>query len=294
MNSYAKKARLWLKHRGRLVRSLMLTEDSYRPIFVCGLMGSGTTIVSRLLDQEFEIAGVANESARNAERSSPIHSRPSHAFGSPAEFLTALLLPEPLTERQVQRVRRDLLRYYRSKVGPLDGDLKYVVDKAPNAHLMRTSGLGRAFPQGTFLLLFRDPRGAVEGLRRKWSVFSNATLDDTCKFWCQVHERFMSDVENHMDRVVALPYEMLCEDPERALDRLERAVGLRRRDVPKTMSDRADTEGFGLRNVVGGRIEVRPAPNQKALDRLSPDDLERIEELCGPTYRTMSDRFIHH
>ena len=166
-----------------------------------------------------------------------------------------------------------------------------IVDKAPNAHLVRTPALRAAFPRSKFLFIYRDPVSAVEGLRRKWSVCAEAPFEHVARFWVLLHETFERDTAFFRDDVIPVPYEVLTENPESVLEALETAVPLRRRDALRTMGNKANREGFGLRNVSDGKIEVVKGVSRSARDRLEPRSLAMVEEIAVPVFERLARNF---
>lgn len=288
---YVKAARIRLRSSFRAMRAVFRPiRNDTEPLFICGAMGSGTTLITRLIDQHFHVAGVANETALQIPRGSPLHVRSSYRYTSLHQMARALFVPpdvDPIT------LRVDLLDYYRRiqrTKGP-DADEVVVVDKAPNAHLVRAAALRAAFPRSKFLFIYRNPISAVEGLRRKWSVCADAPFEHVTRFWVLLHETFERDTAFFRDDVIPIPYEVLTEDPERVLDAIERQVPLRRRSELKQYGNRPNQEGFGLRNVSGGQIKVVKGVSQAARHRLEPRYLEIVEEIAVPIYERLSRNF---
>ena len=119
---------------------------------------------------------------------------------------------------------------------------------------------------------------AVEGLRRKWSVCADAPFEHVARFWVLLHETFERDTAFFRDDVIPVPYELFTEAPDRVLASIERQVPLRRRQELRTLENRSNEEGFGLRNVSGGQIKVVKGVSQAARDRLERRYLELVDE----------------
>jgi len=289
--NYAKWGRVRLRAALRAVRGAFLPlKNDTEPLFICGAMGSGTTLITRLIDQHFHVNGVANETALQIPRRSPLSIRGSHNYQSLEELSRALFVHpdvDPIT------VRVDLLSYYRriQRRKGEDGKEVVVVDKAPNAHLVRTPALRAAFPRCKFLFIYRDPISAVEGLRRKWAVCAAAPFEHVARFWVLLHETFERDTAFFRDDVIAVPYEVLTEDPDRVLAAIETAVPLRRREVLRSLGNKENREGFGLRNVSGGKIKVVKGVSRSARDRLEPRSLELVEEIAVPVFERLTRSF---
>lgn len=288
---WARKVRNRLRGARRAVRGAFLPlKHDTEPLFICGAMGSGTTLITRLIDQHFHVNGVANETALQIPRRSPLSIRGSHNYRSLEQMSRALFVRgdvDPIT------IRVDLLDYYRRIQRRSGEDAKevVVVDKAPNAHLVRTPALRAAFPRCKFVFIYRDPVSAVEGLRRKWTVCAEAPFEHVARFWVLLHETFERDTAFFRDDVIPVPYEVLTEDPQSVLAALEAAVPLRRREALRTMGNKANREGFGLRNVSGGKIEVVKGVSRSARDRLEPRSLELVEEIAVPVFERLSRNF---
>ncbi len=291
MKTYSKAIRGHVRAAYRSAKAtLEPVRNNIEPLFICGAMGSGTTLITRLIDQHFHVVGVANETALQITRSSPLHIRKSHRYRSLEDLSRALFLPldvDPIG------LRVDLLDYYRrvQRSNTSDGNETVVVDKAPNAHLVRAPGLKAAFPEGKFLFIFRNPMSAVEGLRRKWAICAEAPFEHVTRFWVLMHESFERDTAFFRDSVVAVPYESLTQDPDRVLDVLAERVPLRPRAEIKITNNRPNQEGFGLRNVSRGQIKVVKGVSQAAKDRLNPGHQELVEKIAMPTYRRLLRNF---
>lgn len=291
MKTYTKAMRVRLHAMLRAVRATgQPIRNELEPLFICGAMGSGTTLITRLIDQHFHTAGVANETALQIPRSSPLYLKRSYRFRSLDEMSRAMFLSpdvDPVT------VRVDLLDYYRrvQRSTGEDASEVVVVDKAPNAHLVRTPGLRAAFPRGKFLFIFRNPLSAVEGLTRKWEICAKAPFEHVARFWVLMHESFERDTAFFRQSVIPVPYEVLTADPDRVLAALEKHVPLRKRTEPKGYGNRPNKEGFGLRNVSDGQIKVVKGVSEASKNRL-PDDLKAIvDEVAMPTYERLLRNF---
>lgn len=287
-SSYVKAARHQVRLATQAMRAVFLPiRNEIEPLFICGVMGSGTTLITRLIDQHFHTNGVANETALQIPRGSPLHIRRSRRYSNLEQMTQALFLPK---DADPGTIRVDLLDYYRRiqrRKGP-DAKEIVIVDKAPNAHLVRTPGLRAAFPRSKFLFIYRDPVSAVEGLRRKWSVCADAPFEHVARFWVLLHETFERDMAFFKDDVIPVPYEDLAESPERVLDVLAATVPLRRRESLKSYGNRSNREGFGLRNVSGGKIEVVKGVSRGARDRLESRYLEIVDEIAVPVFERLS------
>jgi hypothetical protein len=261
-----------------------LYDRGFVPIYVCGVAGSGNTLLAGLLHQHYRTAGFVRESALSMPSGAPLRIEKVATFGSLASFRAALELPGTAS---IARVRASSHALYRS-VADYPKISRLVVDKGPNVHMVRSRWLHAAFPDARFVMVYRDPVANVEGLRRKWpEVFGRAALEEVCAFWTDLHERFLADTRPFAGAVRILSYQDLVDAPERRLREVARFCGLRRRARPMALEDRPNRPGPALRNVVGGRIHVVTDADEQARRRLSSEERDVIASRTAALYASL-------
>jgi hypothetical protein len=257
------------------VRRWRNRRREYRPVFVAGAMGSGTTLLAFSLGQRFERACVIEESALQIAGSSFLHLPDLELYDSIRAYQQATL---PRDDWSPERGRADLLQLYRSHGR---GGSDVVFDKGPNVHLVRASFLARCFPQASFVAVFRDPVAVIEGFRRKWRRFGNDPLEENLRFYREVHERLLEQAPQLGSRLLVLRYEDLVEHHEAVLERLRATLRLEPVARPPRLAARANVRGQGIRNVRGGRIGVLRDGNEEAYRRLPAETVTRIRAALG-------------
>lgn len=260
------------------VRRMRNAGRAYRPVFVTGVMGSGTTLLAFSLGARYDCAAVIAESGREMPEDSFLHvPHPNHCASVAA--YQARLRPDP--SWSVEAGRESLLELYRSQArGPAD----VVIDKGPNANLVRAPFLRECFPEAHFVVVFRDPVASVEGFRRKWARFREDPLEESIRFYADLHERFLHDADGLGGRVTFVAYEILTAHHDAVLEALGRRLGLEPARRRRRLETRANVEGQGIRNVRRGRIELDPDANRKSYERLSPQEIGAIRERLDPLY----------
>lgn len=273
-----------LEHRVRApLRRHWNAGRVYRPIFVAGASGSGTSLLAVSLGQRFDCAGVVYESGLQMSPRSPLYVPPIETFASVADY-ERRLAPDPAWD--VDEARRDLLAMYRAYAwGPSD----VVIDKNPNASLLRVAFHARCFSDARFALVFRDPVANLEGLRRKWSPFSEEGLEESIRFYRACHERFLAESEPLGERAVVVEYESLVRDPDAILARLGAALDLAPARRARKLRSYPNVEGRGLRNVHRSRIGVVQDASEQARKRLPAGDVARIEAALEPLHRRLRE-----
>ncbi len=258
-----------------------LWDEDFAPVFICGASGSGTTLIASLLNQNYEVGLYLNESVRMLNTGRDLWMDKADEYPDVNAYYNALFIP---AHRPPAAIRRQLLRLYRREIiYPKTSPV--VIDKGPNAHLVRFEWLRSAFPAARFVFLFRQPVESVEGLRRKWKqVFGGSPLTDLCDFWLNMHERFLEDSADYRGQVYPLAYDTLVADPPASLARVAAFARLTTRPTPLPLPDRPAKPGKGLRNVVDGKIVVMPAAHQRVDSSLTPEEELLVAERLLPAY----------
>jgi hypothetical protein len=248
----------------------------YRPVFVAGAMGSGTTLLAFSLGQRFERACVIEESALQISERSFLHLPDLELYDSIRAYQQAIL---PRGDWSPERGRADLLELYRSHGR---GRSEVVIDKGPNVHLVRAAFLARCFPDAHFVAIFRDPVAVIEGFRRKWRRFGNDPLEENLRFYREVHESFLEQAPTLGSRLLVLRYEDLVEHHEASLERLRATLRLEPAARRPRLPTRANVRGQGIRNVRRGRIGVVRDGNVEAYRKLPAETIATIRAALGP------------
>jgi len=273
----------FFRHFVKPARRRRNARRRYRPVFVSGLMGSGTTLLALSLAQRFQCAAVIEESGHEVAADSFLHVRRPDAFPSVAAY-EASFFPEP--NWSVEAGRRALWDVYRANAA---GRSEVVIDKGPNATLVRTPFLHECFPDAHFVLVFRDPVATIEGFQRKWARFRNAPIEDAIRFYAKLHERFLADSAAFAGSISVISYEVLTVRYEAVLEALGKTLRLDPAPSRRRLATRANVEGQGIRNVRRNRIEVDPDANRKAYDRLPRAEIDRIRAQLTPLYARLDE-----
>jgi hypothetical protein len=248
----------------------------YRPIFVCGASGGGTSLLALSLGQTFDCAAVLYESTDQVPERSVLHIPHLNTFPSVDAYQRSIA---PTPAWSVDDARRDLLFCYRSYAS---GPSEVVIDKGPDANLLRAGFLARCFPRGAFVGIFRDPTANVEGFRRKWKVFGNDTLDASIRFYTLLFDTFLREAEAMPERAVLVEYERLVASPEKSLAALGARLGLAPARTRRRLWTSPNIEGMGIRNVQNNEIGFVRDANQRARDRLAPAELAALDSALAP------------
>jgi hypothetical protein len=271
---------------GGAVRRHRNAARDFRPVFVTGAMGGGTSLLALSLAQRYECACVIPEGAHQVSKHSFLHNAGVEAHPSVRAYEEAI---RPRSDWSVERGRRDLLELYRSyAAGPSD----VAFDKGPNVHLVRAGFLARCFPDAFFVVMFRDPVATVEGFRRKWPTFAQAPLEESLRFWVAIHESFLEQASAFPERVAWVEYETLVTHYDPLLDALAQRAGLRPATRRRRLPGRANAEGRGIRNVSRSRIGVVTDADARARANLPDEVVATIRAALGPLHERLRARAI--
>lgn len=261
-------------------------DDNFYPIFICGVAGGGNSLLSSLLDQRYLTAGYLNESALAAPAGSVLRMESVASYGALDRYWAAMFIPGNVTDREIHR---SAIKLYR-KASHYPKPSNFIIDKAPNTHLVRAGRLRNAFARSKFLMVFRDPVSHIEGLRRKWPVFAQADLMEVCNFWETAHHIFLTETSDFAESVRSIAYERLVSHTDAVLDQLAQFCGLQPRIKPKKYRNRPNQPGKGLRNVVNGQVKVAPQASSDIEFCLSALECEMVQQRLFSIY----ERLIHY
>jgi len=263
------------------LRAIRNRGEVYRPVFVSGCMGSGTSLLAVLLAQRFDFSGIAYESALQVGYRSPLRLRKLKHYASIRAYENAL---RAANNADVTVCRESLQQLYR-RVAFRPGHR--TVDKAPNATLLRVEVLMRCFPDAPFVFVIRDPVATIEGFRRKWKTFGRDTLAENIRFYADSHRAFLDTRPALGDRVVIVEYEEIVATPDLVLDAVGENLGLCPGDAEVKLEDRPNAPGKGLRGVEGGAVSVVGDANRDAYSRICETEIEEIRLALGSLHEEM-------
>ena len=266
---------------GGAIRRRRNAAREFRPVFVAGAMGSGTTLLALSLAQRYECACVITENAHQVARDSFLHNAGVEAYPTVRAYEDAI---RPRPDWSVARGRDDLLQLYRSYAS---GSSEVAIDKGPNVHLLRAGFLARCFPDAFFVAVFRDPVATVEGFRRKWPTFTRDSLEECVRFYAAIHESFLEQVSAFPERVAWVQYESLVSRYDEVLGALTQRAGLRLARKRRRLPTRGNVAGRGIRNVSGSRIGVLADANARAHENLPREVIATIGSTLGPLHERM-------
>ena len=273
---------LWkrLRDDGSLKR---LSDREFAPVFICGIAGSGTTLITALLDQSYENSLCLRESARLPETDRLLWLNKTYEYHDLDQYRDALNFPKGIS---VARVRRAVLSTYRRLVEYPRAN-SVVIDKAPNAHMVRIGKLSEAFPNAKVVMIYRDPLDVIEGLIRKWpQPFAMASLDALCAFYNEIHWEFIEQSQQIENRLI-LELDTLKANSEAITREIAAWLGLEERKEIKVYRDRNNTVGKGLRNVVDGKVYVDTKTASRVNERFSAQEQKLIRDLTQEMYKTL-------
>lgn len=226
------KSDLQVKRR-RVRNSPPETLNIERPVFICGLHRSGTTLLHDYLCAHYGVSFF--QSAKVPENEGQflqdvyMAERP---FGGPGAFA---FYPQmqfaPL--RKPERARKAAQRLLAQWNSWASGGAPVLLEKSP-PNIVRIPYFRSLFPNARFVIWTRDPR-AVSLSTRKWHKLPVPQL---MAHWNTAYMKAFQDLG---DDCILARYEDFCEDPEGTTARIADFCSLEKRTPPLPLAERFST-----------------------------------------------------
>jgi len=262
-----------LRMKRRSVNIVRLRTDQLSWLFVLGVNNSGTTLLETLLGRHDEILKLPEEGhylSKALPRPNPMKVRRVWT-----ERLEAFRRsPGKGDKLLVSRLKWDWLCHY-----PVDDNIKYLMEKSPE-NSVRSLWLQHHFRPASFLALTRSPYAVAEGIRRR----EGYSIERAARHWALANKILLDDLER-LDRALLLSYEDLCTDPSKEMARVTRFLGT------EPYPDEFLREPFSIHNATG-QLSLIKNFNESSYERLSADDIRRIEDVAGDVMRQLGYDFL--
>ena len=239
-------------------------------VFVVGCYNSGTTLLTQILDAHPLVTALPREGVELCDRLP----RPEE-LGWPRKWLKCedpMQLPTNNAVERARRIKRQWSRY----VVPSP----VLVEKSI-ANMTRLAFLAQNFTPAYFIYVLRDGYAVAEGMQRRArpSDWGNNDLDrypiELCAAQWAASDNCFRANSDHLEHVLELRYEDLCDDLAGVLEQLAGFL-----DLPPFPDDLAARTW----NIHRSRSPIR-SMNADATARLSSEDLDAIDAVAGATLR---------
>ena len=243
----------------RFDRALCNTDDTFW-LFILGVNNSGTTILSKILESHAEIRTLPGE----------------------GQFLTsALPLPSLVGVGRLWSSRMDVFRWTEEHdplpalqakkdwAGLYPAGTGILLEKSP-PNTLRSLWLQKNFRPSRFLSIIRSPYAVCEGITRRMSDY---TIQQAAQHWVTANRCMLDDLHG-IEHSKIISYEALVGDPVQCLSGMQDFLGLK---APFDSSELGTVEAH---SVDGNTVGLQNL-NEKSFDRLSSEDVETINQVCG-------------
>lgn len=193
------------------------------PIFLLSLPRSGSTLLQRLLARNKGIATCDEPwlllpllSAFDTERVAANHDQ-TVLVRALEDLRDRLPTGQAGWDQAVRSFAHDVY-------GQVAGEAEFFLDKTPRYSIYAEDIL-RIFPEARFIVLWRDPLAIIQSINDtwgggRWSIHRHSVdLFDAMAATIRA-------VQSHPDRILALRYENLLENPETAIEEIWSGLGL--------------------------------------------------------------------
>ncbi len=143
-----------------------------------------------------------------------------------------------------------------------DANKPIMLEKSP-PNILRAFEIQKAFSPSYFIAMVRDPYAFCESLRRR----NGTEMEDAGGFWVMCAEHQKKNIEG-LKRIIHFTYEDLADRPVQ-----------RRNQMLTFLPDLLDldiTKSFRIHSIKGRRSRPIQNLNRQNIDRLSPQDIHRI------------------
>jgi len=234
------------------------TDGAYW-LFILGVNNSGTTILANILEKHPEIRTL------------------------PAEgqwLTTAFPRPDLVGVERLWSRRMDIFRWSegydpvpalqakKDWAGLYSKNKGILLEKSP-PNTVRSLWLQKNFAPSRFLSIIRSPYAVCEGIRRR----TNYTIREAAQHWIVANTCLLGDLR-HIKKNLLVKYEDLVDEPHHTLMEIESFLGL------KKSFDIAACGGVAAHSFEGNTVGLRNL-NDESFNRLSRDEIQEINTLCG-------------
>jgi hypothetical protein len=146
----------------------------------------------------------------------------------------------------------------------------YFVEKSP-PHTVRSRWLQQNFCNSCFIALVRSPYAVCEGMRRR----EGYEISRAARHWKRANEILLQDLD-YLTRKILIRYEDLCDNCDAVLATVTDFLMLK-----TPFGSECSNADFRVHNADGTPSKLRNM-NSKSLERLSADDIQKIDEIAGP------------
>jgi len=202
-----------ISHIKEIVSKIIISKRKYKWIFIVGCYNSGTTLLSRILEQHPQIAGLPDE----------------------GQFLTSVLntprevgVPRLWTEKEdlftigadeKKELAKTVFKDWQKQVSKVKA--KYILEKSPS-NIARLLWLQNNFPNSYFIHIVRNGYTVSLGIENSVEeIFGDREnlLAKAANQWQRSNEIFQRE-QPKLNNVLEISYEALTENPKDTLNKI--------------------------------------------------------------------------
>lgn len=270
-------------HKRRVLRSLYNRNSFFDNItFVSGMSGSGTTLLAAYLYQNFLFAGIVPEGPNIVSKNN-LYMPKTDSFETLKDYKKYIL---------AQKIEKNLFKNSLNKINQqfaeLFCDQNNLIMKTAIIPLIQIDQYLNSYEKSYMLVIFSNPILNIEGLKRKWRLFSNSSINDLCDFWNVVYQSALDFYPKK--RIIFIEYETFLTKTENIILTLQEILNLKRRKKIKKLQDNNHKSVKGLRGVKEGVIKLDKKVNSRQVI-LDQDSTDEIISKTRKVYKKLKIRF---
>lgn len=263
--------RLWSSERVRSLASpLIPLRLPKKWVFLVGCYNSGTTLLQKSLGSHPEISGLPREGVRFTDVLSNLEANGHHMIWD--ENYRDLIEPDCPEEEAYRRIAQDWSIFWKRGAS-------IFLDKSV-ANTARIAWLNMAFPNASFVGVYRNGYCIAEGLQRRaqpplWlqaqTGLSTYSIERIAWQWVSANQD-MLDGFKKVDRSLLVRFEDLVANPANVFESIFRFIDVDPGVIEKKRGGVA----------IGGKYFAVHDPNPASLARLSDQQKQMLKPLIGP------------
>ena len=242
-----------------------LCRDGDFWLFVLGVNNSGTTLITKLLEAHPGIRSLPAE----GQLLTDAFPRPDK-LGVERLWTARMDLFRWTEEDDIApavQAKRDWLMYHPDRPGIL-------LEKSP-PNAIRSRWLQQHFQPSRFLVITRHPYAVCEGIRRR----KQYAVEQAARHWLDANSCLLDDMAS-LECVLMIRYEDLVTKPAGCLGQIEAFLGL---EGGHLLQSTTTVEAHSVEGSTSGLTDL----NASSLERLSRQDIDVINDICGPLMKRM-------
>jgi hypothetical protein len=244
----------------KLIKKFIISKRKYKWVFIIGCYNSGTTLLSRILEQHPQIAGLPDEGHfLTEELLTPRQVGIPRLWAEKEELFT-------IASDEKKELAKIVMQDWQEQVYKVKA--KYVLEKSP-PDILRLLWIQNNFPDAHFIHIVRNGYAVSLGIeklvKKKYGERDNL-LEKAANQWQRSNEVFQREQSN-LKNVIEISYEELSENPKSTLNKITNFLKIPEMSLSVFNKQYSPhREKSKIRNMNGNRLEKMTEKQKKIIE----------------------------